>query len=115
MWEGLDTEIGREIAKAIFGTQGDPDSFIEWVPVTSATRIPSLTDNKADVIIKTFTINEDRKKQIDFFRSSLMRSEEHTSELQSRPHLVCRLLLEKKKNFSSVVLDSSTETQPSVP
>src|SRR3989442_11900888 len=26
-----------------------------------------------------------------------MRSEEHTSELQSRPHLVCRLLLEKKK------------------
>src|SRR5690554_6768670 len=27
------------------------------------------------------------------------RSEEHTSELQSRPHLVCRLLLEKKKQF----------------
>src|SRR6266498_4919208 len=26
------------------------------------------------------------------------RSEEHTSELQSRPHLVCRLLLEKKKH-----------------
>src|SRR5436305_11496650 len=26
------------------------------------------------------------------------RSEEHTSELQSRPHLVCRLLLEKKKD-----------------
>src|SRR3989442_11263314 len=29
--------------------------------------------------------------------SSSSRSEEHTSELQSRPHLVCRLLLEKKK------------------
>src|SRR5436305_5366861 len=28
----------------------------------------------------------------------MKRSEEHTSELQSRPHLVCRLLLEKKKN-----------------
>src|SRR5690554_7787576 len=27
------------------------------------------------------------------------RSEEHTSELQSRPHLVCRLLLEKKKTL----------------
>src|SRR5690625_6419540 len=27
------------------------------------------------------------------------RSEEHTSELQSRGHLVCRLLLEKKKNY----------------
>src|SRR6266498_5688918 len=32
------------------------------------------------------------------FKASLAdRSEEHTSELQSRPHLVCRLLLEKKK------------------
>src|SRR5690554_7483825 len=29
--------------------------------------------------------------------SATERSEEHTSELQSRPHLVCRLLLEKKK------------------
>src|SRR3989442_5005478 len=30
------------------------------------------------------------------------RSEEHTSELQSRPHLVCRLLLEKKKTNKTV-------------
>src|SRR5690554_7121461 len=30
-------------------------------------------------------------------RMGMERSEEHTSELQSRPHLVCRLLLEKKK------------------
>src|SRR3989442_6396785 len=29
------------------------------------------------------------------------RSEEHTSELQSRPHLVCRLLLEKKKTYQN--------------
>src|SRR3989442_9786969 len=36
--------------------------------------------------------------------TSGMRSEEHTSELQSRPHLVCRLLLEKKKKkISSIV------------
>src|SRR3989442_6638460 len=32
--------------------------------------------------------------------SAYLRSEEHTSELQSRPHLVCRLLLEKKKPLS---------------
>src|SRR3712207_8643598 len=30
------------------------------------------------------------------------RSEEHTSELQSRQYLVCRLLLEKKKDFSDI-------------
>src|SRR3989442_4568516 len=32
------------------------------------------------------------------------RSEEHTSELQSRPHLVCRLLLEKKKHKPAHIL-----------
>src|SRR3989442_10084241 len=32
--------------------------------------------------------------------ASRRRSEEHTSELQSRPHLVCRLLLEKKNEAS---------------
>src|SRR5258707_10760423 len=33
------------------------------------------------------------------------RSEEHTSELQSRQYLVCRLLLEKKKNIENLVTD----------
>src|SRR5690625_6002311 len=33
-------------------------------------------------------------------RAPRCRSEEHTSELQSRGHLVCRLLLEKKKNIN---------------
>src|SRR5256884_2784090 len=33
---------------------------------------------------------------------SLKRSEEHTSELQSRLHLVCRLLLEKKKKIQNI-------------
>src|SRR2546428_5155962 len=33
------------------------------------------------------------------------RSEEHTSELQSRSDLVCRLLLEKKKNTATMITD----------
>src|SRR2546422_3582947 len=37
-------------------------------------------------------------KRLIPFLPTLLRSEEHTSELQSRLHLVCRLLLEKKKN-----------------
>src|SRR2546422_7840551 len=32
------------------------------------------------------------------------RSEEHTSELQSRLHLVCRLLLEKKKKYRTIAI-----------
>src|SRR3989442_7764238 len=36
------------------------------------------------------------------------RSEEHTSELQSRPHLVCRLLLEKKSQLALICLYDET-------
>src|SRR2546429_5559610 len=55
--------------------------------------------------------------KLDCFRSDRLliglncfepRSEEHTSELQSRLHLVCRLLLEKKKNNILYTLTSST-------
>src|SRR2546422_5630647 len=47
------------------------------------------------------------------------RSEEHTSELQSRLHLVCRLLLEKKKNIcdSTIIrrdINRRRITQPSI-
>src|SRR3712207_7052384 len=40
-------------------------------------------------------------------RNCGLRSEEHTSELQSRQYLVCRLLLEKKKNTTSLYLRGS--------
>src|SRR2546429_7192538 len=41
------------------------------------------------------------------------RSEEHTSELQSRLHLVCRLLLEKKKN--TYLRDCATQSSATLP
>src|SRR2546429_2787786 len=40
------------------------------------------------------------------------RSEEHTSELQSRLHLVCRLLLEKKKNHTAHQPSSKRRLRP---
>src|SRR2546422_6744372 len=45
--------------------------------------------------------------QLPHFR---MRSEEHTSELQSRLHLVCRLLLEKKKRSWHSIASASRAT-----
>src|SRR5258705_4894238 len=41
--------------------------------------------------------------------SSTCRSEEHTSELQSLRHLVCRLLLEKKKNRTEMTEENTGE------
>src|SRR2546429_5382195 len=40
------------------------------------------------------------------------RSEEHTSELQSRLHLVCRLLLEKKKYSSQILVKNTSHRIP---
>src|SRR3712207_9023941 len=48
--------------------------------------------------IQTQVQSEMERGQREYFlRQQLRRSEEHTSELQSRQYLVCRLLLEKKK------------------
>src|SRR5690554_7402333 len=44
-----------------------------------------------------------------------MRSEEHTSELQSRPHLVCRLLLEKKNKNKKDLYTARTNTKTQQP
>src|SRR2546429_1658029 len=50
-----------------------------------------------------------RRKQAD------ERSEEHTSELQSRLHLVCRLLLEKKKPTPSIYPRRSLDSSDNAP
>src|SRR5690554_1288270 len=52
-----------------------------------------VNEKKTVVIPSAEAYGEPRAELIQ----EVPRSEEHTSELQSRPHLVCRLLLEKKK------------------
>src|SRR5690554_7016527 len=47
---------------------------------------------------ETATLTAESDQVLGVARLAANRSEEHTSELQSRPHLVCRLLLEKKKS-----------------
>src|SRR3712207_7148405 len=44
-----------------------------------------------------------------------LRSEEHTSELQSRQYLVCRPLLEKKKIMNTLTITAAFVSSPSTP
>src|SRR5258708_15501321 len=55
-----------------------------------AISLTSCSESSAEIFCKT-SVNDKSLKR------SVPRSEEHTSELQSPDHLVCRLLLEKKK------------------
>src|SRR5690554_7773776 len=72
-------------------------SKIPWIGSFIAVGIETLFGwvNSFSIFIFQFTIIT----LLSPFHTMLseQRSEEHTSELQSRPHLVCRLLLEKKK------------------
>src|SRR5690554_7247161 len=55
------------------------------------------SDEFQEYIKKNFGFEDGERLGKTDHTSAAARSEEHTSELQSRPHLVCRLLLEKKK------------------
>src|SRR3989449_5367631 len=74
------------------------------LPVQSGKPVPRITRSFASILPSPFTSTMRMSPGLrpnDLARTeswSCQRSEEHTSELQSRLHLVCRLLLEKKKN-----------------
>ncbi|MDR0578912.1 MAG: transporter substrate-binding domain-containing protein [Candidatus Accumulibacter sp.] len=64
-YEGIETELAKLIAGAIFG---DP-AKIEFVPVTDKKRSTYLDNGDVDIIIATYTITDERKKQWNFSQS----------------------------------------------
>src|SRR3989442_15531300 len=68
-------------------------------------------------LVGDLSVHIDRRRHslsstFDYISYARLRSEEHTSELQSRPHLVCRLLLEKKKIRRTVSGDRCEGCRP---
>src|SRR5690606_40963243 len=69
----------------------------ETIPVLiSVSMVPSCFPESSRSYSASLLTAETSPSTFIQARSSLLRSEEHTSELQSRENLVCRLLLEKK-------------------
>ena len=60
--KGYDVDVARLIAKELLGDENK----VELKQVKSADRIPALQQNDVDLVIATMTINDERKKQIDF-------------------------------------------------
>src|SRR5690625_5949068 len=78
-----------------------PDGGFTWYPETEelANRGFAVSVGGGQLVkdIRDLSPNEVEEILVDYVDEYQDRSEEHTSELQSRGHLVCRLLLEKKK------------------
>src|SRR2546430_3855729 len=68
------------------------------VVLGEADGVPHREDVEGAAELEAPRLRGEPERELDQVREALVRSEEHTSELQSQSNLVCRLLLEKKKN-----------------
>ena len=64
-YQGFGPDLGREIARAIWGPAEDPDSHIEWISVDASTQVAALTSNQADITIAALVIADPQNKVID--------------------------------------------------
>src|SRR5690625_5669629 len=74
----------------------DREDQLRAVLVEDPNNIEAFTE-LADLVRQRTREAQEHKFSGDNLQGEVFRSEEHTSELQSRGHLVCRLLLEKKE------------------
>src|SRR5687768_18190383 len=72
-------------------------SYIRGRSIAGQYMVIDEAQNLTPLEVKTIITRVGEGTKIIFTGDPYQRSEEHTSELQSRLHLVCRLLLEKKK------------------
>src|SRR5690554_7275631 len=73
-------------------------SLHDALPISFFNPMKSSLSGRSQASVRHKIAGSARFSDLSLKRQNSPRSEEHTSELQSRPHLVCRLLLEKKKN-----------------
>ncbi len=62
---GFDPEIAKLMVEGIFD-DGEPASHIEWVETVSANREPFLEGDEVDMVIATYTMNDERDEVVDF-------------------------------------------------
>src|SRR6185436_699034 len=61
-YEGFDIEIAKIIAKGL----GVDEANIEWKTTVSANREPFIMNGTVDLVVATYTINDDRKTKVNF-------------------------------------------------
>src|SRR2546422_10353478 len=121
--EGHAVEIAKDGAEALDLVLADPEYDLLVLDVMLPRRdgfavLKTLRERKVRAPVLMLTARDcvtDKVTGLDLgaddYLTKPFRSEEHTSELQSRLHLVCRLLLEKKKK--PIAGDAAEQAQPS--
>ena len=64
--DGVPVGFDVEIAKIIAGKLGIDEENIEWVETVSANREQFIQDGQVDIVVATYTINDERKQIVDF-------------------------------------------------
>jgi glutamate transport system substrate-binding protein len=64
--DGVPVGFDVEIAKIIADELGIPEDGITWTETVSANREPFIQDGRVDIVVATYTINDDRKQVVDF-------------------------------------------------
>src|SRR5690625_5304097 len=95
--------VSRNVAQGDYGNTGD--TLLELANENELWAVFELFERDLEYIevgqqLEFYMQSSNQRVQgtVESLAPRIDRSEEHTSELQSRGHLVCRLLLEKKKN-----------------
>ena len=93
---GFEPDLGRELARAIFGPRQDIDSVIEWISVDPTTAVSALTSAQADAVLARLAVTDDRGAAID----------------QSDPYLVSgeRVLIRSNNDEIKDLPDLDTKT-----
>src|SRR5690554_211346 len=97
---GQEHLVGKNAVLRKMIESGNLTSLILWGPPgVGKTTLAKIIANTLERPFYTLSAVSSGVKDVRevIEKAKKQRSEEHTSELQSRPHLVCRLLLEKKK------------------
>src|SRR5690625_6183277 len=99
--------LGASAALLAFGLGGLTVTAQSWWIVLAGVIALALVIKRLRRVFREAA--ENRRAVVAMSREIDARSEEHTSELQSRGHLVCRLLLEKKKKERRLATPPATE------
>ena len=96
--EGFEADLARELARAIWGANEDPDAHIQWISVDTSTAVTALTSNQADVTFATLRIEDDANRVIDL----------SDTYLRTGPRLLVKKTNDQIKEISDVASGEQT-------